>query len=259
MRETDRYIIRGLLLYQNLSRKRHNEKLRALNAELDEANRIKTRFFSILNHDLRSPVSNLIQFLHLKKENTDLLDEATETRLEQKTLSGAENLLNTMEDLLLWSKGQMENFEPQIGKVEISHLFEDIDKQFSGNDLLSIRFENPQNLTLHTDENYLKTIAYNLTSNAVKAMKDIPKPEIIWRAVQEKEQIIISITDNGPGADHEIFKALYDDKQTIGIKSGLGMHIIRDLAKAIQCKIEVVSEQRKGTTIRLLFIAKSVG
>ncbi|WP_438499039.1 hypothetical protein, partial [Listeria monocytogenes] len=87
----------GLLLFrQNQNRKKTNQKLQVLNQELDEANKIKARFFSILNHDLRSPISNLIHFLHLQKENPELLDEETAARMQTKIISGAENLLSSM-------------------------------------------------------------------------------------------------------------------------------------------------------------------
>lgn len=58
-------IIGTLLYYQSRNRQKTNKKLQVLNSELDQANKVKTRFFSILNHDLRSPVANLIHFLHL--------------------------------------------------------------------------------------------------------------------------------------------------------------------------------------------------
>ena len=44
-----------------------------LNNQLDEANKVKAKFFGILSHDLRSPVANLIHFLHLQKNDPDLL------------------------------------------------------------------------------------------------------------------------------------------------------------------------------------------
>jgi tetratricopeptide (TPR) repeat protein len=69
-------IIGSLLFYQSRNRKKTNEKLQILNenldlknTELDEANKAKTRFFSILNHDLRGPVANLVFFLQLQKES----------------------------------------------------------------------------------------------------------------------------------------------------------------------------------------------
>lgn len=257
-------IIGGLLFYQSRNRKKTNEKLQLLNAELDEANKTKTRFFSILNHDLRSPVTNLIHFLHLQKDHPDLLDEENKMRLENKTILGAENLLSSMEDILLWSKGQMENFKPQPKTISVSSIFDDTKAHFSSEENIQFQFENPSNLLLVTDENYLKTIVRNLTGNAVKALEHfVPTnekdsratlgitPTITWKAFQEKENIFLSISDNGPGATLDKFKALYDDKEVVGIKTGLGLHLIRDLAKAIDCEIKVDSKIQEGTTITL--------
>lgn len=246
-------IIVLLLFKQNQNRKKTNQKLQVLNQELDEANKIKARFFSILNHDLRSPVSNLIHFLHLQKENPELIDEATALRMQTKVITGAENLLSSMEDILLWSKGQMENFKPNPQEIAIEVLFEETQKHFSSVENIPISFENPENIILMTDENYLKAIIRNLTGNAIKALDKTPNGKITWKAWQENRQTYLSITDNGPGGTKEQFKALYDDSEVIGIKSGLGLHLIRDLATAINCKIEVSSKPDFGTTFIILF------
>ena len=244
-------IIAGLLYRQNQNRKKTNEKLQALNVELDEANKIKTRFFSILNHDLRSPVTNLIHFLHLQKDNPELLDEESKQRMENKTIAGAENLLHSMEDILLWSKGQMEQFQPQPKKIRIDTIFEDVKNHFSSEEQVVIVFENPNNITINTDENYLKTILRNLTGNAIKALANVQNPTIIWKAFQEENKTFLSISDNGLGTTLDKFKALYDDREVVGIKTGLGLHLIRDLAKAIGCEIAVDSKLNHGTTITL--------
>lgn len=246
-------IIGSLLFYQSRNRRKTNEKLQRLNTELDQANKNKTRFFSILNHDLRAPVANLIHFLHLQKENPELMDEATKNRMQNKTISGAENLLSSMEDILLWSKGQMENFKPQSKNIAVNQLFEDTKKIFSGYHNIKFEYHNPDNIEIFTDENYLKTIIRNLTSNAINAFTTTQKPMIIWKAWHENNQTFLSITDNGYGASLEQFKALYDDKEVIGIKSGLGLHLIRDLAKAIDCEISVDSKPNEGTTFTLKF------
>lgn len=246
-------IIGLLLLRQSQIRKKTNLKLQALNQELDEANKIKARFFSILNHDLRSPISNLIHFLHLQKENPELMDEETKQRMQNKITTGAENLLDSMEDMLLWSKGQMENFKPQPRKIYVSDVFNETQKHFSSAENIEILFENPENIILDTDENYLKTIIRNLTGNAIKALDKTPSAQIIWKAWQENGKTFLSITDNGPGGTQEKFKALYDESEVIGIKSGLGLHLIRDLANAINCKIEVCSKPNAGATFTLIF------
>ena len=53
------------------------------------------------NNDLRSPFYNLIHFLHLKKENPQLLDDQIKANIEKKTMKSAENLVSSMEDMLL--------------------------------------------------------------------------------------------------------------------------------------------------------------
>jgi len=246
-------VIATLLSKQNVNRRKSNEKLQLLNQELDLANKTKARFFSIINHDLRSPVANLIHFLHLQRDNPELLDEENKLRLENKTISGVENLLSSMEDLLLWSKGQMENFTPEAKNITVSSLFGDTQKHFSNFDSVEFTFIDEENITLFTDENYLKTILRNLTSNAIKALQNTEQPTIIWKAWQENEKTFLAISDNGPGGNKNQFKALYDDTHVTGIKTGLGLHLIRDLAKAIDCEIILETQENKGTTFVLGF------
>ncbi|NHM06725.1 sensor histidine kinase [Flavobacterium sp. CYK-4] len=250
-------LIGGLLWFQNRQRQKANQKLQLLNQDLEQANRNKTRFFSILNHDLRAPVSNLIHFLHLQKENPDLLDDQTKVRFEKKIITGAEDLLASMEDILLWSKSQMEQFKPNLKKTSIHQVFQDTQKVFSGYMNIDFSYEIQENLFANTDENCLKTIIRNLTSNAINAFAGTEKPSIRWNAQQDDHQIILTITDNGPGAEEQQFKALYDTDQKVGIKSGLGLHLVRDLAKSIEAKIEVKSQIGQGTTIQISLPKKS--
>ncbi|RZJ50320.1 MAG: ATP-binding protein, partial [Flavobacterium sp.] len=92
-----------------------------------------------------------------------------------------------------------------------------------------------------------------LTGNAIKALEKTENSKIIWKAWQQENQIYLSISDNGSGGTQEQFKALYDDSEVVGIKSGLGLHLIRDLANAINCKIEVNSKPCFGTTFTISF------
>lgn len=147
----------------------------------------------------------------------------------------------------------MENFQPQPKKFQIASLFDDTKKHFSSVENIEFRFENPSHIEISTDENYLKTIVRNLTGNAVKALADVSNPTIIWKASQENTTTILSISDNGKGATDEQFNALYDDKEVVGLQSGLGLHLVRDLAKAINCEIKVSSTPNQGTVFTLLF------
>ena len=246
-------IIGFLLFYQNQNRKKTNEKLQVLNNDLDKANKTKIKFLSILNHDLRSPVYNFIHFMQLQKESPDLLDEQTKFEIEEKTILSAENLLISMEDILLWSKGQMDTFKAEFSNVQISKVFADTQNHFSSEQKINLKFENPENITFLTDENYLKTIIRNLTGNAIKALLNTEKPKIVWKAWRDGNISFLLISDNGNGADTAEFKELYDDSHVIGIQSGLGLHLIRDLAKTINCEISVESTTGVGTIFILKF------
>ncbi|MCY1240909.1 Sensor protein EvgS [compost metagenome] len=144
----------------------------------------------------------------------------------------------------------MENFKPQPKTISVTSLFEDTQKHFSG-EAIQMAFENPENIMLNTDENYLKTIIRNLTGNAIKALAKTKDAIITWKAWQENGQKYLSVSDNGPGGTQEQFKALYDDKEVVGIKTGLGLHLIRDLAKAIDCRIDIKTHPGEGTTFIL--------
>jgi signal transduction histidine kinase len=251
-------IIGGLLFYQSRKRQQTNQKLQLLNEnldtknhELDQANKAKTRFFSILNHDLRGPVANLIFFLQLQNESPEMLDQESTKRMQDKTMAGAENLLASMEDILQWSKSQMENFKPQPKKLAINQLFDDTKKVFSGYLKITFEYHNPDAIEIFTDENYLKTIVRNLTSNAINVFTTTENPLIIWKAWQENGKSFLSITDNGSGAHQEKLKALFDETEVASTKSGLGLHLIRDMAKAIDCEIVVDSKVGIGTTFTL--------
>jgi len=246
-------IIAGLLYRQNRNRKRTNTTLMVLNNQLDEANKIKAKFFGILSHDLRSPIANLIHFLHLQKDEPGLLSEGERIKHQQKITQSAEDLLTNMESMLLWSKGQMENFKPNIRIVPVSDLFDYIQKFFGETEHTRIRFiQTPTpDLEVSTDENYLQIIMQNLTSNAIKALKNKPDGLIEWNAKKEGDKTILSITDNGPGISQEQVKALYEDSVGVNEKSGFGLHLVKDLARAIQYKISVESHPGKGTTFIL--------
>ncbi|MBN9383756.1 MAG: tetratricopeptide repeat-containing sensor histidine kinase [Chitinophagaceae bacterium] len=240
------FVIGGLLYRQSLIRKRTNTTLLVLNNELDEANKVKAKFFGILSHDLRSPIANLITFLQLQKMRPGLLSEAQIAHREKKISDSAESLLETMEAMLLWSKGQMEHFKPSLSVVPVESLFTYLRKNFPDTEHVAINFPPADDLDLRTDENYLQTIMYNLTANAMKALQQKTDGHIAWKAWRQGDNLFLSISDNGPGASDQQLKALYDESAPSGARTGLGLHIIRDLAKAIGCTVTYNAKNSVG-------------
>lgn len=250
------FVIGILLFFLYRQSKKNSSRLQSLNQELEKANKNKMRFFGILNHDLRSPVVSLIHFLNLQKDAPELMDSETKFRLEKQTSDSANQLLTQMEDLLLWSKGQMENFEPDKQFYNVDEVFNEIKKEFVWVSNIDLDYEIPSNLKIFTDKEYLKTILRNLINNAVKVLQTANDPHILCKVWEQDDFHYILIKDNGGGTNIEKFRALYDDKFSIGTTKGLGMHVIRDLCKAIDCKIDVDSDTELGETKIMLCIKK---
>ena len=239
-----------LIYFRSQSRKQVNQQLSLLNQELDEANTTKAKFFGILNHDLKRPVSDFVTFRRLQLTEPGLISETGRQQYEQRITASAEHLLATMDDLLLWSKGQMKNFKPELRVVAVKDLFGYLERSFADSGI-QLHFDAPADMRLHTDDNYLKSILQNLTNNAVRALSGTASPRIEWKAWTSGNDQYLAIADNGPGATQENLRALYDDTVAVGIQNGLGLHIVRDLARAIGCIVKVLPGASGGLTIRL--------
>ncbi len=237
--------IAGTILFrQNQIRKKQNK-------ELDESNKVKARFFSILSHDLRAPIASLSNYIYLLNEEEDVMDSEMKKAHQNKIGTATNNLLSTMEDILLWSKSQMERFEPNKKNITVDALFGDVQKLIPTDINVEITFSNPEQIELHTDENYLKTIMRNLTANAIKALQHTEGAKIAWKAFAQNGINYLSITDNGPGLTTEQKEKLFDESAVISTKTGLGLHLVRDLCKMLQHKLGVTSEQGGGTVFTI--------
>lgn len=145
-------------------------------------------------------------------------------------------------------------FKPHIKTLSIHSVFMEMQLLYAGNGRIRISFNNPQDLHIDTDEDYLKTILRNLTSNALKAVDGRPDALIEWKAWRDNQQgACLSITDNGPGISTMQRAALFNNEADIGIKHGLGLPLVRDFAAAVNCTIEVSAAAGGGTTFLLLF------
>lgn len=247
-------VLIGLLFYRlSQIRKQRNQELRILNTQLDNANKTKAKFFSIISHDLRSPVASLVNFLQLQQMDDTILSDTEKQEQNTKTMQSVSSLLDVMEGILLWSKGQMEHFTPEKNPTKVSDLFTYIQNYFITINNIQFVFLNETNLTLNTDENYLKTIMHNLTQNAVHELKASENGVITWQATKTENNIILSINDNGKGMSETEIQKFETDTKVSSSKHGLGLYIIKDMATAIDCTIKVQSKLNEGTTFSLIF------
>jgi signal transduction histidine kinase len=231
-----------------------NDQLDIANRHLGEANETKARLFGIISHDLRSPVSKIVSLLQLQKQRPDLFNEESRERHGEKLKKASENVLETMEDLLLWSKSQMQNFTPEFRPVkvadtvqkEISLLQEQLDEKGVG-----IDFQVPESFIEHTDENFLSVIIRNLLQNAVKYSDG---EKMITVSATGQQLVITNTTSKATaGALNDRLRDTHVDSKA----SGLGLQIAADLAARIYTRLSFREEAGSTLTAVLSWDASS--
>jgi len=211
-----------------------NDKLDELNRDLAQANETKARLFGIISHDLRSPVGKIVSLLQLQKERPDLLNEEARQKHDDRLKKASENVLETMEDLLLWSKSQMQNFTPEFRPVKIADIVQkeiDLLKEQLEEQSIRIDCRVPGSFIQDTDENFLAVIIRNLLQNAAK-YSDGNKLITITSSAQK-----LTITNPSSKAAAESLNRRLDNTKVDSSASGLGLQIAADLATRIHTRL----------------------
>jgi K+-sensing histidine kinase KdpD len=153
-----------------------------------------------------------------------------------------------MEDLLVWSKSQMQQFSVTPEKVYIRQCLESIIELMQtqlDRQPLSISLEVNREITVKTDRNILTIILRNLLQNAIKYA---PKnTSIAISGVASNNAVSISIADQGDGLP-EPLKAIFEsDLASINSsQSGLGLTLIKEMAALLGANVTVEANNPKG-------------
>ncbi len=245
-----RKITNRLLIEKNIEIEFQNNKLKDVNS-------IKDKFFSIIGHDLRSPLVSLKGLLGLVNRN-EISDQEFKhfaPKLYQHVIGVSE----TLENLLQWSRSQMEGWSHVPA---ILHLHQVIDKSvklfYETANEKKITIENyvdPAE-TVYADENQAELIFRNLIHNAIKFTPEGGRIELTSK--QSGEFIEVSVIDTGTGMSGEHVSLLFQKttnttRGTQGEKgTGLGLLLCIEMVKNNGGKISVTSAIGKGSTFHVL-------
>jgi len=211
-----------------------NTQLDELNSQLSVANETKAKLFGVISHDLRTPVSKIVNLLHLHKENSQNADEHIRNQYVERINKASENVLETMEDLLLWSKSQMQNFVPQFKAVKILPLVSQemalFEEQIREKNLQITTNVSPE-ISQNTDENFLAVILRNLIQNSINQCKNNATIDI------QANAHTLSITNPVENIKAQDLNSMMQVTKLNSNNSGLGLQIIKDLATRIDAKI----------------------
>lgn len=106
-----------------------NRKIAKLNKNLNESNNTILKFFSIISHDLRSPVGAFKMIIQELNQNYDYFSEQDKKQLIFESGKEVNNIYNLLENLLTWAKTNRGEFNLKFEEVNISNELDEIIKQ----------------------------------------------------------------------------------------------------------------------------------
>jgi signal transduction histidine kinase len=242
-----------LIIYLLISR--YNLKNRTTK-ELTELNATKDKFFTIISHDLKTPITSINSLTELFYENYGSINENDKMSYIKSIKESSEKLLNLTNNLLMWSNLQTKKLTPAIEIININQIIQEeinLLKQFADKKGITFDFENVNNFYVVADKSMLEFIIRNLLSNAIKFSYKGSKINIFSK--QKNENIEITVSDRGIGISNEIKDKLFNInfKSTINGTdnekgTGLGLNLSKEFLEKINGKIWFESEYGKGSS-----------
>lgn len=231
----------------------HQNEMKKRSLELEQLNQVKDKFFSVISHDLRSPINALSAILDLMAKNQIRPDELPKLTQElQLQFSHTKNLIN---NLLDWALLQMDKLRIQAVKVDLQALVADNFTLLSSLHLKKIKLTNliPEGTFAYADLNMTSLVFRNLILNGIKFTE--PGGEIKVKVESQGNDLVVAVQDNGVGINPEVQKILfektsgYSTRGTANEKgTGLGLILCKEFVERNNGRIWVKSEEGKGST-----------
>lgn len=232
---------------------KHEDEIRTVNQKLSELLSAKDKFFSIIAHDLRSPLSGIIGFSNILKEEARNLDISTIEEYVGMVNSSSLQLSGLLENLLEWARlqeGQITYSPSLVILKELGNKVVALMSEYATLKNTSIFNQIPDDLTIQADENMIKATIRNLVSNAIKFTPE--GGNVVLSAEKSSSgldgEVVVSITDNGTGIKPEFIEKLFDIRSKNIVKgtkneigSGLGLILCKEFVEKHGGKLWVES------------------
>lgn len=247
-------ILVAILAYQV---NRNKQRLEQQKKELEDLNTTKDKFFSIIAHDLRSPmialqgVGQKLEYF-IKKEKRDKLLE-----MGDKIDISIDKLNHLLNNLLNWAASQTGGIPYHPSTVNSKAIVEeviDLYKNLAESKDIKIKAR-LKNLNVYADPNTCSTVIRNLLSNAIKFTRE--GGEIVITNGQKESNTLITIKDQGYGMDKQTLGQLFQLSNsskagTSGEKGfGLGLKLCKEFVEMNKGSISVESEVGLGSVFTI--------
>ncbi|MCF8254123.1 MAG: HAMP domain-containing histidine kinase [Bacteroidia bacterium] len=247
----------SLILWKvNLTRLVQADLIEKQNLQLQKQNQEKDKLFSIIAHDLRSPLGNLISISEMLSDEEEYTKPGENKILFESLKKSSKNMNDLLENLLEWSRLQLGKTEINIQAINVldkAQNYLTTIKDIAATKKIEIEIDLNPNLFVLADSFLLDSIFRNLCSNAIKYSH---VGGLIKISAQDKDGMaIIKIVDAGIGMNQSLLASIFtlgnktNRKGTAGeASSGLGLILSKDFVEKCGGQIWAESEEGKGST-----------
>ncbi len=241
---------------------KQNQELQSLNLTLSRtekeqrrSNMTKDKLFSIISHDLRSPINTVSGFLNILGSKLSSIGDIELRTLAQEMIESTDRLSHFLDDLLRWSMSQLGQIKPDVEKINMKKLVEEnyllVKPRLKAKNI-HFRASVPENIEVYADPNMLRLVLRNLVSNAIKFTRKDGYIAISLKKGQEGTSLV-EIADDGIGISEEQLQGIFEFKGSEingGSKNegaGLGLLLCKEFTELNGGNIEVTSKLGEGT------------
>ena len=221
--------------------------------DMAEVNSLKNKLFSVISHDLKAPLyalRNLFNDVHQRKTSAEELQQ-----MMPEVVNDLNYTVGLMENLLQWSKAQMQSDEVHPQEVELDRSIHEVLQilhlQAKAKNI-TIQNGSGEGLIAFADKNMINLVLRNLVSNAIKFTPDNGTISI---GVHEHDSFLeIYVQDNGRGISGDVLRKInshqfYTSKGTASESgTGLGLMLCKEFLARNGGHLHIESELDKGST-----------
>jgi signal transduction histidine kinase len=259
--------ILSLVIYGRYRFKRKaNIRLEEQNRELEILNATRNRFFAIISHDLRSPITSFEKITCTLHNNLENIDKNTIQEFIRDMNIEAVNLNIFLKRLLQWAMTQTGNLKPGFSAFNLSKLvmetLSNLDLALSEKNI-EIMDNEDLSLTAFADKEMIETVIRNILMNAIKFSDN--NSQIIIKSQNQADKIKLSVINSGPGLTEEQSAMLFRidvPVNKIGNHpakgSGLGLILCSELMQLNNGSIFVENISAKKTTFSIILPIHSI-
>jgi two-component system, sensor histidine kinase and response regulator len=241
-----------------------NREIEKHTQQLSDLNSTKDKLFSIISHDLRSPVASLRGLMDIVGKEG--LSHAEFTQITNALKGSLDSVYDDLDHLLLWAQTQLKGFKAFPETVDVRKIAEDkiaLFREQAVNKNITLINGIAEDTFVHADRNHVNLILRNLILNAIKFNKSGGTIEL--RAKESKKFFEISVSDSGVGISLDDIQKLFNAQTHFtrpgtnkekGI--GLGLMLSKEFIETNHGKIWVTSELGQGTTFTFTLKAAHV-